>query len=102
MNQLISQALGVREESGDLILDPVLPESLDGAAFDFEVAGSPATIVYRLTGRSAIERVTVNGREAAAEPMSNRYRAGGVRIRRAELERLAESSRERQVIEIHM
>ncbi|WP_334074277.1 GH36-type glycosyl hydrolase domain-containing protein [Paenibacillus sp. A14] len=102
MNQLISQALGVREEGGDLILDPVLPESLDGAAFDFEVAGLPATIVYRLTGRSAIERITVNGREAAAEPMSNRYRAGGVRIGRAELERLAESQRARQVIEIHM
>lgn len=35
MNQLISNALGIRQEEGNLILDPVLPQSLDGLHFDF-------------------------------------------------------------------
>lgn len=95
MNQLISQALGIRQEGGDLILDPVLPVSLDGMTFDFEYAGSPVTFVYRLSGGSAgISRVTVNGREAAAESVGNRYRSGGVRLRREDYERLVRETEE--------
>ena len=44
MNQLISNALGIRQDRGDLILDPVMPASMDGLHFDYEFAGTPVTL----------------------------------------------------------
>ncbi|ASA20455.1 GH36-type glycosyl hydrolase domain-containing protein [Paenibacillus donghaensis] len=80
MNQLISNALGIRQEAGSLIIDPVLPESLDGLQFDFEYAGSPVQFVYHLN--SGESRIVVNGQAVEAEFTDNRYRTGGLRITR--------------------
>ncbi|MBD8496997.1 GH36-type glycosyl hydrolase domain-containing protein [Paenibacillus arenosi] len=79
MNQLISNALGIRLENGDLIIDPVLPQSLDGMRFEFEYSGVAVTFVYHITG-TAVHKVIVNGEEVAAIEIENRYRNGGVRI----------------------
>jgi 1,2-beta-oligoglucan phosphorylase len=87
MNQLISNALGIRQEGGDLVIDPVLPEELDGIQFEFTFNHQPVTFVYNLGDRNG-RRVVMNGQEAAAIPVSNRYRDGGVKIARTELERL--------------
>ncbi|MEC0229799.1 GH36-type glycosyl hydrolase domain-containing protein [Paenibacillus alba] len=80
MNQLISNVLGIRLDGGDLVIDPVLPEQLDGLRFDFMVKGSPVTFTYHIKGR-AESYVKVNGQEAAAAATANRYRQGGLRIR---------------------
>ena len=60
MNQLISNALGIRQDRGDLILDPVMPASMDGLHFDYEFAGTPVTFVYHVTGNS-VSRIVMNG-----------------------------------------
>ncbi|MFD2614915.1 GH36-type glycosyl hydrolase domain-containing protein [Paenibacillus gansuensis] len=87
MNQLISQALGIRMEGGDLLLDPVLPDHLDGMRFEYRVHGKPVTFVYWVTqSPGSIARVTLNGRPAEASAEANRYRSAGVRISRAWLE----------------
>ncbi|OIU68691.1 GH36-type glycosyl hydrolase domain-containing protein [Rossellomorea aquimaris] len=93
MNQLISNALGIRQEGGDLVIDPVLTEKLDGLQFDFTFNHQPVTFVYHL-GKSG-NRVEMNGQEAPATPVSNRYRQGGMRISKDELEKLLNSENNR-------
>ncbi|MCM3269981.1 GH36-type glycosyl hydrolase domain-containing protein [Paenibacillus elgii] len=101
MNQLIANALGIRLIEGDLIIDPVLPPSLDGLEFDFEVMGIPVTFMYHLTGQGqGLSRVTMNGRELTVKPVANRYREGGVRI--GKLEFAGNRSEDGNVIEIFM
>ncbi|NQD66958.1 cellobiose phosphorylase, partial [Bacillus haikouensis] len=87
MNQLISNALGIRQDGEDLVIDPVLPENLDGLVFDFMFNHRTVTFRYHL-GNSDAKRVEMNGREAAVTAVSNRYRQGGVRIAKQELEKL--------------
>ncbi|OPH56433.1 cellobiose phosphorylase [Paenibacillus ferrarius] len=87
MNQLISNVLGIRLDGSDLVIDPVLPEQLDGLRFDFMVKGSPVKFTYHIKGR-AESYVKVNGEEVAAAATANRYRQGGLRIREQHLSSL--------------
>jgi cellobiose phosphorylase len=97
MNQLIGNVLGIRQDGGDLIVDPVLPASLDGLNLDFSYDGIPATFVYRIgTGISGV--VKLNGREIGGRAGDNRYREGGIRIGRTEFE--AAAAPEHNIIEI--
>ncbi|WP_029192196.1 GH36-type glycosyl hydrolase domain-containing protein [Paenibacillus harenae] len=80
MNQLISNALGIRQLEGDLVIDPVLPAGLDGLRFEFEWAGYPVTFLYSLGKEERVRRVSVNGADVQLQPVANRYREGGVRI----------------------
>jgi cellobiose phosphorylase len=84
MNQLISNVLGIRLDGGDLVIDPVLPQELDGLRFDFKVKGRAVTFIYHIGGHSE-SLVTVNGKEAAAESTANRYRQGGLCIKEQNL-----------------
>ncbi|MBS4196065.1 GH36-type glycosyl hydrolase domain-containing protein [Lederbergia citri] len=83
MNQLISNVLGIRIQAGDLIIDPVLPETLNGLRFDFEIDSMPVTFVYHLTG-SAETSVKINGEALTTDLVENPYRKGGVRIPKEE------------------
>ncbi|WP_201008560.1 GH36-type glycosyl hydrolase domain-containing protein [Paenibacillus glycanilyticus] len=85
MNQLISNALGIRQLGCDLVVDPVLPEKLDGLTFDFGWNGKPVTFVYRLGGGTRVNRILINGRETEFTYTDNRYRDGGVRIAEEQL-----------------
>lgn len=79
MNQLISNSLGIRRESGDLIIDPVLPAELDGLRFEFTYQQKPVRFTYHLKG-SDNQTVELNGEKIEAAALSNRYRGGGLRI----------------------
>ena len=80
MNQLISNALGIRQSEGELVIDPILPSKLDGMQFDFMWNGLPVTFVYRLGDAGQVTNVTINGKDTPWKPSANRYRAGGVQI----------------------
>ena len=99
MNQLISNCLGIRQDGGDLVIDPVLPRELDGLRFDFMVNGCNVQFEYRLSGSSAAQ-VTINGQAVAAEAVSNRYREGGVRINRQQLNELLKDQQNLIVIQL--
>ncbi|SET61213.1 cellobiose phosphorylase [Paenibacillus sp. NFR01] len=99
MNQLISNVLGIREEGSDLIIDPVLPDELDGTRFDFEYGGAPVTFKYHC-GEGGLRRVAVNGQDVQAERLANPYRLGGLRIAGEDIKRL--SGTEHVVIDIYM
>ncbi|MCK6256429.1 cellobiose phosphorylase [Fictibacillus sp. KIGAM418] len=85
MNQLISSCLGVRQEGDTLVIDPVLPKKLDGLVFDFHVNGVPVSFHYDLSGKHE-SGVSVNGNPVSADRFSNRYRKGGFKISKSELE----------------
>lgn len=99
MNQLISSVLGIRQEDGNLIIDPVLPQRLDGLHFDFEYAGSEVQFVYHLNS-GGVRRVSINGQDVIIEKTLNRYRTGGLRIDRKEFERVR--STDKNIVEIYM
>jgi 1,2-beta-oligoglucan phosphorylase len=98
MNQLISNCLGIRQEAEDLIIDAVLPEKFDGLTFDFKFMNRPVTFTYHMGEESS--RIVVNGEEVETEEISNRYRTGGMRIKREVLEGLL--SEESNGIEVFM
>lgn len=100
MNQLISNALGIRQSEGNLVIDPILPAKLDGMQFDFMWNGLPITFVYRLSDAGQVTKVIINGKEAEGKPSANRYRVGGVQISEEQLKANLQSESNR--IEIFM
>lgn len=86
MNQLISNALGIRREGQHLIIDPILPEENDGLEFHFSIAGKVVTFIYHL-GSHEKAGVEINGNKVNSEQISNRYRRGGYQISSTELEK---------------
>ncbi|MCC3374284.1 GH36-type glycosyl hydrolase domain-containing protein [Cohnella sp. REN36] len=87
MNQLISNALGIRQAGGDLVLDPVLPADLDGLRFRLRWMGKDIVFRYSVGGAS-VRGVAVNGTPVETAEQPNRYRRGGARIGRETLEAL--------------
>ncbi|WLD92808.1 GH36-type glycosyl hydrolase domain-containing protein [Alkalihalobacillus sp. AL-G] len=98
MNQLISNALGIRQEGGNLVVDPVLPAKLDGLRFEYRFMDRPVTIVYHLDQNE--NRIVVNGCSVEASSVSNRYREGGFVVDRTELGSLLKN--EDNMIEIQL
>ncbi|MCA0986947.1 GH36-type glycosyl hydrolase domain-containing protein [Guptibacillus algicola] len=86
MNQLITNTLGVREEAGKMVIDPVLPQKLDGLQFQFRFWNKPITFVYHLN--KGENRVIVNGTVVETETTKNRYRSGGELLERDLVEKL--------------
>ncbi|UCZ52825.1 cellobiose phosphorylase [Bacillus shivajii] len=78
LNQLISQCLGIRQEGGDLVIDPVLPETFDGLTLKYEFDEKQVTFVYHL--RASENELTLNGEKVHFETLENRYREGGFRL----------------------
>ena len=78
LNQLISNALGIRQIAGKLVIDPILPNELDGLMFEFTFAGKPTIFNYHLSRSD--KKVMVNGVEIATERVANKYRVGGFAI----------------------
>jgi 1,2-beta-oligoglucan phosphorylase len=80
MNQLISNALGVRQSEGGMVLDPVLPAKLDGVQFEYVWGDFPVTFVYHISEAMQITNVTINGKEIPLTQLANPYRTGGILI----------------------
>ncbi|WP_225442644.1 GH36-type glycosyl hydrolase domain-containing protein [Paenibacillus lycopersici] len=99
MNQLISNCLGIRQEGGDLVIDPVLPAEMSGLRFAFRFMDRPVAFVYHLEG-AADRRIVVNNMEMPARPTFNRYREGGLRVSKDHL--AAALNSDRNVIEIYL
>lgn len=77
INQLISNVLGFRIEHQDLIIDPVLPDKLNGLLFTYAYLGRPLTVKFELgTGKEFAE---LNGQVLSGVSLNNPYRQGGIR-----------------------
>lgn len=73
--------LGLARRAASLVVDPVLPRSLDGLRATLRLAGRPVGVTYRVGPRgSGPESVVLNGHELAATRLMNRYRTGGLEV----------------------
>jgi 1,2-beta-oligoglucan phosphorylase len=96
MNQLISNCLGIRQEAGNLIIDPILPQQLTGLTFNFTYMGRPVTFQYHLGQTN--QYIVINGQKIKTETTKNPYRKGGFLINRDKLvELLQEQSNEVEI-----
>lgn len=86
LNQLISAVLGVRFSEEELIIDPVLPASLDGLRFTYECFGRKFTFVYHIgTGEARTPEIHAAGTAVTGQVLSNPYRQGAVSIPKNQL-----------------
>jgi cellobiose phosphorylase len=69
-----------------LLIDPVIPASLDGLQAGIELAGKKVHLVYCI-GSSGYgpTAVTLNGQELSFTRAANPYRAGGAEVPTAEV-----------------
>jgi len=75
---IISRLLGLRITSGEIILDPVLPDSLDGLSASVNLSGKTVTFNYAVNeGNCSPKAVSINGKVIQFRYEENKYRAGG-------------------------
>lgn len=85
MNQLITNILGIRATETNLTIDPVLPDSLNGLVFTFELYNKPVNFYYHIN--SETPHVEINQRKVLTTVYSNRYRSGGFVVPKEEVEK---------------
>ncbi len=88
--RLINECLlGIRRRKSTVVLDPVIPKSLDGLRADVELCGKAVSVVYRTQrlghGPTA---VTLNGTALRFDREANPYRVGGVELSMAAVHEL--------------
>ena len=88
LHKVVACLLGWRESFGEIVLDPVLPVSLDGMTAEFRHAGKAITVKYRGKSQShSPKTIVVNSRPFSAfRPLENPYRPGGIAMVRAAFE----------------
>ncbi|MGB4659064.1 MAG: cellobiose phosphorylase, partial [Mobilitalea sp.] len=84
MRQLISHILGIRFVEGILIIDPVLPDSMDGLTFTFDCFHETKTFCYHLA-KNNTTTVECDRKPLPFVPVKNPYRTGGICITREAL-----------------
>lgn len=82
--QMVSSVLGIRFRKDGLVIDPVLPASLNGLELSLECFGRTILFVYHISG-SAL-RVEAEGHTVPAAELSNPYRSGGILLTASALE----------------
>lgn len=83
VNQLVSSCLGIRLQAEDLVIDPVLPERLNGLRFDFSLYGRKVRFIYKLA--SGRRTLVVNCNELLVAPVQSAYRPSGFRVKKEDL-----------------
>lgn len=83
MNQLISNVLGIRFAADALIIDPALPQQMDGLKFRYNCFGKDTVFVYHISdSKAGASKAVRNGKELAADALTNKYRSAGIKIKK--------------------
>jgi cellobiose phosphorylase len=73
--------LGFEPRKSSLVIDPVIPKSLDKLEVDLVLCDRPVTVVYRIAERGhGLVELVLNGHTLDFEREPNPYRTGGVRV----------------------
>jgi len=82
---IVSRLLGIRTESGNTIIDPVIPRSMDGFTASMDYMGRTLHLKYQVKAKGfSPELVVINGKSAAFSLEENKYRKGGAVIKTRE------------------
>jgi cellobiose phosphorylase len=75
---IVSRLLGLRCEFGNIIIDPVIPYSLDGLSASMNFLGHSATFKYSVKDNNfSPHSIIINGKKAGFRFEDNKYRKGG-------------------------
>lgn len=78
---VVSRLLGLRIESANVIIDPVMPPSMDGISASMDFMGHPVTFVYAVKGNCCSpESIIINGKAVEFSRENNPYRLAGAVI----------------------
>ncbi|MDD4076645.1 MAG: hypothetical protein PHT03_01545 [Bacilli bacterium] len=84
--QLIANFLGIKQYQGELYIDPVLPQSLNGLQCRYCYHQHLLDITYDVTGTSGVEYLLVNDKKIANNTALTKYRRSGVIVPRSSLQ----------------
>ena len=78
---VVSRLLGLRIEFGNVIIDPVIPHSMDGLSASMDFMGYPVTFVYAVKENNfSPKAISINGKAIKFMYEENKYRQGGAVI----------------------
>jgi len=98
---IVSRLLGLRKESGNVIVDPVIPHSLDGLSASMDFMGHSVTFLYTIKENShGPKAISMNGKAVEFTFEENPYRQGGAVIPADRF--LAMLDRQDNVVEIQL
>jgi cellobiose phosphorylase len=81
INLIVSRLLGLRIEFGNLILDPVIPLSLNGLAASIDFQGHSIKLIYWTTDSCySPKMISINGESQSFDIENNKFRRGGAVI----------------------
>jgi 1,2-beta-oligoglucan phosphorylase len=98
---VVSRLLGLRIESGKIIVDPVMPHWLDGLSASMDLLGHAVTFNYAVKeGNFSPQAVSLNGQAIPFTYEENIYRKGGAVISAEQL--LAMLDRQENIVEVRL
>jgi 1,2-beta-oligoglucan phosphorylase len=78
---IVTRLLGLRTESGNIIIDPVIPHSLDGLSASIDFMGHSLTFIYSIKeGCLGPRSISINNKPVNFTFEDNKYRQGGAVI----------------------
>jgi cellobiose phosphorylase len=81
MSLILRCFLGLRREQTRLVVDPVIPASLDGLQAELEIAGRAFEVIYRIEGAGCgPTAVNLNGADLPFSRGANPYRMGAAEV----------------------
>ncbi|MCX6283880.1 MAG: hypothetical protein NTW31_06580 [Bacteroidetes bacterium] len=98
---VVSRLLGLRTEFGNMIIDPVLPHSMDGLCASLDIMGHSVTFRYAVKeGCFGPGAVLINGKPVTLTYEKNKYRQGGAVIPATDF--LAMLDQKENVVEVEL
>jgi cellobiose phosphorylase len=81
MSLILRCFLGLRRERGMLVIDPVMPVSLDGLRAELELLGHSFEVTYRVRGSGfGPTAIAINGVELSFARGRSPYRTGAAEV----------------------
>jgi cellobiose phosphorylase len=93
--------LGLRPELGKVIIDPVIPNSMDGLSATIDFMGHAITLNYSVKQENfSPKKIYINGKSVDFTLEENKYREGGAVIKADQF--LAMLNQKDNIIQIHL
>ena len=98
---IMQNFLGLRWEMSRLVIDPVMPQALDGLLVKLELAGRPFEVTYCIMAAGCgPTKVTLNGADLAFIRQANPYRIGAAAVPMATVVELLAENTNRLTVQI--
>lgn len=101
VSMIVTRLLGLRIEYGTIIIDPVMPFSMDGLSASLNFLGKRVTFNYIIKeGNFSPKAISINGNTIVFHFHENKYRPGGAVIAADQF--LALLNQQENIVEIHL